>query len=51
VEEAPVFRPSPEEFADAMAYIEKIRPVGERFGEPRRARAAPVPPPQRAAAW
>ena len=27
-----VFRPTKEEFQDALAYIEKIRPVAERFG-------------------
>ncbi|KAJ8889467.1 hypothetical protein PR048_008966 [Dryococelus australis] len=30
--EAPVFEPSNEEFEDALAFIRKIRPVGEKFG-------------------
>mmetsp|Transcript_18820 Transcript_18820/g.59145 ORF Transcript_18820/g.59145 Transcript_18820/m.59145 type:complete len:529 (-) Transcript_18820:78-1664(-) len=33
IEEAPVFRPSAEEFGgDPLAYIEKIREVGEQYG-------------------
>ena len=30
--EAPVFTPTIEEFKDSMAYIEKIRPLAEKFG-------------------
>merc|ERR1719430_2224566 len=30
--EAPVFTPTMEEFKDSMAYIEKIRPIAEKFG-------------------
>ncbi|XP_063230043.1 lysine-specific demethylase 5-like [Bacillus rossius redtenbacheri] len=30
--EAPVFEPSNEEFEDALAFIRKIRPIGEKFG-------------------
>ena len=30
--EAPVFTPTIEEFKDSMAYIEKIRPIAEKFG-------------------
>lgn len=30
--EAPVFEPNPEEFADPLAYIAKIRPIAERAG-------------------
>ncbi|CAN8303828.1 unnamed protein product [Cochlearia groenlandica] len=32
IDEAPVFTPSLEEFEDALAYIEKIRPLAEPFG-------------------
>lgn len=30
--EAPVFEPSAEEFEDPIAYIAKIRPIGEQTG-------------------
>ncbi len=29
----PVFSPSPEDFADPLRYIKKIRAVGEKYGE------------------
>ncbi|XP_010529338.1 PREDICTED: probable lysine-specific demethylase JMJ14 isoform X2 [Tarenaya hassleriana] len=32
IDEAPVFYPSPEEFQDALAYIEKLRPKAESYG-------------------
>ena len=30
--EAPVFRPTWDEFQDALQYINKIRPVAEQYG-------------------
>ena len=30
--ETVVFEPTKEEFKDALAYIEKIRPIGEQYG-------------------
>lgn len=32
VKDAPVFYPSTEEFQDPLQYIEKIRPVAEKYG-------------------
>ncbi|XP_010537485.1 PREDICTED: probable lysine-specific demethylase JMJ14 [Tarenaya hassleriana] len=32
IDEAPVFYPSPEEFEDTLAYIEKLRPKAESYG-------------------
>ncbi|CAM0946835.1 unnamed protein product [Alopecurus aequalis] len=32
VPEAPVFRPTEEEFADPLAYVARIRPLAERYG-------------------
>ncbi|PSC70309.1 lysine-specific demethylase JMJ16 [Micractinium conductrix] len=40
VEPAPVFRPTPEEFRDPIAYVSKIRPQAEKYGL-----AHIVPPP------
>lgn len=40
--EAPVFRPSPAEFADVLGYIASIRPLAEPFG------LAKIIPPQQA---
>ena len=30
--EAPVFEPSESEFADPLAFIDKIRPIAEKYG-------------------
>ena len=30
--EAPTFHPTQEEFSDPLEYIEKIRPIAEKFG-------------------
>lgn len=32
VQDAPTFKPNADEFADPLTYIEKIRPVAEKYG-------------------